>query len=186
MGQASESRSAGEHVVVQEASLAAERVGAPRPPKVHLAHVSLAAQDPPTLAEFYRGLFGMQVVGGGANGAAVFLASDPTEESHDLAFSRDAGLAHIAFKVASLADLISVYRTLRHQGAALQTQNHGVSLALYFRDPEGNLVEVYWSTGRTDFYLPVIRPLDLERPEAELLRLAEEQPSNRLEPAAIG
>lgn len=79
-----------------------------------------------------------------------------------------------------------VYRTLRQQEVGLQTQNHGVSLALYFRDPERNLVEVYWSTGRTDFYLPVIRPLDLERPEAELRRLAEEQPSNRLEPAENG
>jgi catechol 2,3-dioxygenase-like lactoylglutathione lyase family enzyme len=186
MRQSTESRSAAETVVTQGASLAAESVGAQRPPKVHLAHVSLAAQDPPTLAGFYQELFGMEVVGGGTNGAAVFLASDPAEESHDLAFSRDAGLAHIALKVATLADLITVYRTLQRQGVGLQTQNHGVSLALYFRDPEGNLVEVYWSTGRTDFYLPVIRPLDLERPEAELRRLAEEQPSNRIEPVEIG
>lgn len=150
-----------------------------RRPKVHVAHISLAATNPTQLAAFYRELFAMEVVGGGANGAAVFLASDPAEESHDIAFSRDAALAHIAFKVDALSDLIATYRALRSRGAWLQTQNHGVSLAVYFRDPEGNLVEVYWSTGRTDFYLPVIKPLDLDLPEAELLRLAREQPSNR-------
>jgi catechol-2,3-dioxygenase len=25
--------------------------------------------------------------------------------------------------------------------------NHGVSLSFYFDDPEGHLIEVYWSTG---------------------------------------
>lgn len=76
----------------------------------------------------------MEVVGG-ANGAAVFLASDPAEESHDLAFSRDAGLAHIALKVATLADLKTVCRRLRDQGAGLQTQDHGVLLAASPRYP---------------------------------------------------
>lgn len=148
-------------------------------PKAHIAHVALAARSPSALAAFYRELFAMQVVGGSANGAAVFLASEPAQESHDIAFARDPGLAHIAFRVDTLADLIATYRTLRARGGWMLAQNHGVSLAVYFRDPEGNPVEVYWSTGRTDFYLPVIRPLDLDMPEEELLRIAREQPSNQ-------
>lgn len=158
-----------------ESQPATER--APRP-KAHIAHVALPAKNPASLAAFYQELLAMEIVGGAENGAAVFLASDPAEESHDLAFSRDPGLAHIAFKVATLGELIALYRVLRARGTWLVAQNHGVSLAVYVRDPEGNLVELYWPTGRTDFYLPVIRPLDLDLPEAELLRLAREQPSN--------
>ncbi len=154
------------------------REGAASQPKAHIAHVALPAKDPASLAAFYQELFAMEVVGGAENGAAVFLASDPAEESHDLAFSRDPGLAHIAFKVATLGELIALYRVLRARETWLLTQNHGVSLAVYVRDPEGNLVELYWPTGRTDFYLPVIRPLDLDLPEAKLVRLVREQPSN--------
>lgn len=147
-------------------------------PKAHIGHISLTAQHPTALADFYQELFGMDVVGGSPNGATVFLASDPQAESHDLAFSRDPALAHIAFKVDTLTALVAGFRTLRACGIPVQSQCHGVSLALYFRDPEQNVIELYWPTGRLDFHLPVIRPLDLDQPEAELLLMVAALPSN--------
>lgn len=147
-------------------------------PKAHIGHISLTAQNPTALAAFYRDLFQMEVVGGSPNGATVFLASDPSAESHDLAFSRDPALAHIAFKVDTLTELVSAYRALRARGIPVLQQFHGVSLALYFRDPEQSAIELYWPTGRIDFHLPVIRPLDLDQPEEELLRMVATLPSN--------
>jgi hypothetical protein len=46
--------------------------------------------------------------------------------------------------------------------------NHGNALSLYFRDPEGNRLEVFWDT---PWYIsqPCIEPLDLSRPAAETL-----------------
>jgi catechol-2,3-dioxygenase len=168
-------------------SVAPEQTGAeptPMMPKARLGHISIVAQNPAAQAAFYQDLFGLQVVGGGANGAAVFLASYPEEESHDIVFGRDPALAHLAFKVESLADLQAAYRGLRARGLPVITQNHGVSLAAYFRDPEGNLIELYWPTGRTDFYLPVIRPLDLDLPEEQLRQIVRELPSNKRAGAA--
>ena len=150
-------------------------------PKAHIGHVSLPAQNPGLLAQVYQDLFAMDVVGGASNGAIVFLASDPQVESHDLAISRDPALAHTAFKVDTLADLVAGYRALRARGIPVVQQFHGVSLAVYFRDPEQNLIELYWPTGRSDFHLPVIRPLDLDQPEAELLRMVAALPPNTRE-----
>jgi catechol-2,3-dioxygenase len=46
--------------------------------------------------------------------------------------------------------------------------NHGNAIGCYFRDPEENVVEVYWHTGR-DWPQPYADPIDLSRSEEELL-----------------
>ena len=55
-------------------------------------HVGLYAKDPSAMAEFYRDVLGMQIVGGssadGPIGSTAFLSSRPEEESHEIAFSR--------------------------------------------------------------------------------------------------
>jgi catechol-2,3-dioxygenase len=47
--------------------------------------------------------------------------------------------------------------------------NHGASLAFYFDDPEGHLVEVYWPTG-VACRPPYADPIDLTRSEEALRR----------------
>jgi catechol-2,3-dioxygenase len=50
-------------------------------------------------------------------------------------------------KVATLADLRAVHRRIKERGLPIKVaHNHGCSLAFYFDDPEGNLIEVYWAT----------------------------------------
>ena len=51
--------------------------------------------------------------------------------------------------------------------------NHGVSLAFYFDDPEGNMIEIYWATG-LPYGQPYGHPIDLTLPEEELLRDVEQ------------
>jgi catechol-2,3-dioxygenase len=53
--------------------------------------------------------------------------------------------------------------------------NHGCSLSLYFHDPEGNMVEVFWATGqRTDG--PIAVPLDIDNLEAAAAEVLEGSP----------
>jgi catechol-2,3-dioxygenase len=76
-------------------------------------HVGLQAKDPAAAAEFYRDILGMQIVGGSGPehplGATAFLCSRPDEESHEIALFAKPENAHVAFKVASLADLKSLH-----------------------------------------------------------------------------
>jgi hypothetical protein len=54
---------------------------------IGLCHVGMYAKNPATLAEFYRDVMGMQIVGGSGvshpMGASAFLTSRPREESHE-------------------------------------------------------------------------------------------------------
>lgn len=58
-----------------------------------------------------------------------------------------AGLDHLAFTYASLADLARVYVSLRTERGEEAVQpiwavNHGPTTSLYYRDPDGNKVEL--------------------------------------------
>ncbi|MCF6114995.1 VOC family protein [Mesorhizobium muleiense] len=152
------------------------RATAPR--IVGLRHVGMVAENPAALARFYEDVLGLQVVGGSGEenpfGATAFLSSDPAEESHQIAIFTNPALRHIAFKVGTLADLRAAYTRIIDMGLPIKMAfNHGVSLAFYFDDPEGNLVEVYWATGMA-FDQPYGDPLDLALPE-EALRQEVEQ-----------
>jgi hypothetical protein len=43
-------------------------------------------------------------------------------------------------------------------------------LRLLFEDPDGNMIEVYWSTGDLSWKQPHVEPLDLSRPDEVLLK----------------
>jgi catechol 2,3-dioxygenase len=145
------------------------------PQVIGVRHVGLSARDPAALAAFYRDVLGLQVVGGSTAetsefGATAFLSSRPAEESHDLAIFADAAFKHTAFKVASLADLRAFYQRVIGRGVPVKMAfNHGASLAFYFDDPEGHLIEVYWPTGVASRQ-PHADPIDLTRSEEALRR----------------
>ena len=137
-------------------------------------HSGISANDPAALAEFYRDVLGMTITGGssadGPFGATAFLSSRPDEENHELAIFATPVFRHLAFKVASLADLRTVHREITARGIQTKlTFHHGCSLAFYFDDPEGNMIEVYWPTGLHNPQ-PYGDPLDLEASDADLLQ----------------
>jgi quercetin dioxygenase-like cupin family protein len=80
-------------------------------------------------------------------------------------------LAHIAFKVSSLAEFRSVHTRVVERNIQVKClANHGVSFAFYFDDPDGNMIEVYWPTGElSPKPQPQMRPLDLSQPDEALL-----------------
>ena len=158
------------------------------PQVIGVRHVGLSAREPSALAEFYRELLGLQVVptDTSALGATAFLSSHPAEGSLDLAFFANPAYQHTAFEVRSLADLRAFHQRVLGRGVPVKMAlNHGVSLSFYFGDPEGHLIEVYWSTG------VVCRPrhgdpIDLTLPEEALRRDVAELVARAGVPSATG
>jgi catechol 2,3-dioxygenase len=146
---------------------------------IGVRHVGWGVKDPVALAAFYREMMGMTVVrqtpADSPIGTTVFLSRHPgDEEDHDLVFFPNPMFAHTAFRVASLAELRTFYREMKERGVPIKmTMNHGLALSLYFEDPEGHMIEIYWLT-----HVPVHQnfyalPIDLDRPEEALLREVE-------------
>ena len=141
-----------------------------------VGHVALSARDPVTLAEFYRDVLGFQLVPTETSdlGENVFLSSHSADAAVNLALFGNPAFQHTAFEVRSLADLRAFHRRVLDRNVRVKLAlNHGVSLSFYFDDPEGHLIEVYWSTGVA--CLPRHGdPIDLTLPEEALRRDAVE------------
>ncbi|HEY6980272.1 VOC family protein [Reyranella sp.] len=53
------------------------------------------------------------------------------------------GLAHVAYSFADLGQLLSTYRRLKAAGIVpVRTINHGPTVSMYYKDPDGNQVEL--------------------------------------------
>jgi catechol-2,3-dioxygenase len=149
--------------------------GHPMTANVRLGHVALPAQNPGALAAFYHGLLGLEQTVQGALpnlGDFVFLSDNSNERQQTLTFMTRAEARHVAWEVESLAALQDVYAAAQAQGApVLLALDHGVTVSLILRDPEGSSFEVYWPTGRAAAGLQAA-PIDLalfEQPEEVLL-----------------
>ena len=77
----------------------------------------------------------------GANHRVAFLAvpglsDDPQKVGHN-------GLHHLAFEYGSFDDLMSSYKRLADEGTTPSfCLDHGMTVSLYYRDPEANYVEL--------------------------------------------
>ncbi len=68
--------------------------------------------------------------------SAPGLADDPDKSHHN-------GMHHSAFEYASFGDLMSSFERLREEGVLPAfCLDHGLTISLYYKDPEGNFVEL--------------------------------------------
>jgi catechol 2,3-dioxygenase len=151
------------------------------------SHAVLYVRDLAVMVDFYGAVLGFGVSDRGpidpANPAleVAFLTQVPTDH-HQLALVPVRGdgppttIDHMAFRVDSLAEVKAVAERLQADGRAtgLHAMNHGNAWSVYFRDPEGNGLEVFcdspWHVQQ-----PQGKPWDLGLTEAELRRQTEEQ-----------
>ena len=149
-------------------------------PKVTgLGHVGLYVKDMDKMADFYKDFLGLTLTDR-AGDRIVFFSANPEAEHHELALVKSdehhTDAQQVSFKCASLADLREFYkRVVDDKLEITQVVNHGVAFGCYFLDPEGNRIEVYWSTGK-DYPQPHGDPIDLSKSEAELLQILEDMP----------
>jgi catechol 2,3-dioxygenase len=77
------------------------------------------------------------------------------------------GLFHVAFEVDDRAGFVEAYDRLVDAGIPVAIVDHRISWAMYFSDPDGNGLEIYWDTrdqpGGVAIWEGRDRPLDLER-----------------------
>ena len=101
------------------------------------------------MIEWYKAVLGAQVLY--QNDFAAFLTYD--DEHHRIALfavpgliekpKRAAGLDHLAFFYSSLSDWITNYERLKALGITPSGSiHHGVTMSLYYRDPDNNGVEL--------------------------------------------
>ena len=120
----------------------------------HIGHVVLNVRDLERAVAFYGGVLGLREVGRLRGNMAFFSATG--KNHHDLgvqAVGSDAplpqsnavGLAHVALKIGDSLDRLRAARAdLERAGVAIEDiQDHRVSQSIYFKDPDGNLLELY-------------------------------------------
>jgi catechol 2,3-dioxygenase len=151
----------------------------PIPAGARIGHVHLKVADLERALGFYRDVLGFELTqryGGGA----VFLSAGGYHHHIGLNTWESAGgapppagttgLYHLAILYPSRADLADAVRRVLRAGVRLDgASDHGVSEAIYLRDPDGNGVELYWDRPSTawprsqDGALAMFsRPLDLD------------------------
>ena len=116
-----------------------------------LAHIVLRVRDLERSKVFYSEVLGLRHTGE-IPGVMAFLSAG--EDSHDLALLRlgpeapgpdpqRVGLYHFAYAVERPEDLEEAYRHLKEKGVPIVgSADHGVSMGIYFRDPDGNEIEL--------------------------------------------
>jgi catechol-2,3-dioxygenase len=145
-------------------------------PKVTgLGHVGLFVRDMPKMIDFYTNFLGLTLTDRGPDDRIVFLSANPASEHHEIALARSQDRhtdpQQLSFTCASLTDLKAFWQRIKDENLKVHhVTNHVNAFGCYFHDPEDNVVEVYWHTGR-DYPQPCGLPLDLDMSEEELLAM---------------
>jgi catechol 2,3-dioxygenase-like lactoylglutathione lyase family enzyme len=71
---------------------------------------------------------------------STFIALFPRKSADDRA--TESAISHLAFRAASHADFQSAQTELKARGISFEFQDHEVSHSIYFRDPDGFLLEI--------------------------------------------
>jgi len=154
-------------------------------PETRIGHVHLKVANIERSLGFYRDLLGFEITQWYGEDA-VFLSAGGYHHHIGLntwagrgvppAPQRAAGLFHLAILYPERRELAKALKTLSDAGYPIDgASDHGVSEALYLRDPDQNGVELYWDRRRDEWpydddgnLMMVTAPLDVKGLLAEL------------------
>ena len=131
-----------------------QTVSAPIDVGVRIGHVHLKVADLERALKFYCGILGFELQQKFGTQAAFISAGG---YHHHIGLNtwesaggsppppRSTGLYHVAILYPTRATLADAVRRVLAAGVELDgAADHGVSEAIYLRDPDGNGVELYW------------------------------------------
>jgi catechol-2,3-dioxygenase len=151
-------------------------------PALTFSHFGFFVRDIERMAEFYTRLLGFTISDRGQLGkvSLVFLTRDPREHHQIvLASGRPENLPfnainQISFRMQDFAGLREMYRAIQAEKGVSEIApvSHGNALSVYFRDPEGNRIELFVDT---PWYVdqPMRIPMDMSLPDDVLWKWAE-------------
>ena len=133
---------------------------------VALDHVNIFVRNADRSYRWYTDILGLYTQDifnfpGTERMRAAFLSCSP-DHAHDIALfevGEDApeqqkgqvGLNHVAWRMASLDDLKEMYQRLNDRAVPVLVADHTVSIGVYFSDPDGNGLEVYYELPRSQW-----------------------------------
>jgi len=151
-------------------------------PVAGLGHVGIYTDDLMKQRDFYTRVIGLSIADEDLDGRGMcFMSADPVSEHHEFVLmkgrvsSADTNtIQQISFKVPTIQDLRDYHKRLLDEDIKVERiVSHGNAFGMYFFDPEGNRVELYYKTG-----FPVPQPhgdlIDLTRSDDELIGDARE------------
>jgi len=139
----------------------AEDASAPLDTQVRIGHVHLKVANLERALGFYHGILGFEIMQRMGDSAAFLSAGG---YHHHIGLNTweseggrppapgTTGLYHVAILYPTRAALADALRRLTAAGIPLEgASDHGVSEALYLRDPDNNGVELYWDRPRAEW-----------------------------------
>jgi len=133
----------------------------PIDPRVEIGHVHLKVSDLQRALTFYCDVLGFELTQRYGTQAAFVSAGG---YHHHIGLntwdsrggspppSGTTGLYHFAIRYPTAESLGDALRRLRTAGIQLEgASDHGVSLALYLHDPDGNGLELYWDRPQAEW-----------------------------------
>jgi len=124
-----------------------------------VSHFEIRAHDQAVMEKFYTEVLGFIVSDRGVLNAGpmkgrelIFLSHSP-EEHHQIVLipsdvtDQGGGIGHVAFRVDTLDEVKSVFEKVRKlPHAKPEPVSHANTWSVYFRDPEGNRIEIFTQT----------------------------------------
>jgi catechol 2,3-dioxygenase-like lactoylglutathione lyase family enzyme len=155
-------------------------------PALTFSHFGFFVRDIDTMVEFYTRVLGFAISDRGeldtprGRLSFAFLTRDPREHHQivmatgrpdDLSFNT---INQISFRMEDFAGLREMYRAVQSEKAVSEIApvSHGNALSVYFRDPEGNRIELFVDT---PWYVdqPMRIPMDMSLSDEALWQWAE-------------
>ncbi len=127
----------------------------------YLGHVNIYVRNVEHSQQWYADVLGLHTYDF-IPGRAAFMAAD-LEQSHEVALMQvgddapgpqkgQVGLNHMAWMMHSLDDLKELYQRMQEKQVQIDhVSDHGISIGIYLRDPDGNGVEVSYELPRSEW-----------------------------------
>ena len=126
-----------------------------------LGHINMYVRNAERSRDWYEDLLGLHTYIF-ERGVAAFMSAD-LNVSHEIALTEvgenaplpqkeQIGLNHMAWYMESLDDLKELYHRIKEKNIDIErVADHGLSIGIYIRDPDGNGVEVSYEFPRAQW-----------------------------------
>ncbi len=142
-----------------------------------LGHVGLFVSDYDMMRDFYTRVLGFTITDEDRDRGMCFLSAHPEDEHHELLLARgrkvldgSPQIQQMSFHTDSIQALREFKAAFIQEGLTITAEvTHGNAASVYFNDPEGNRLEVYY-TIPVEWPQPFREPIDFSQDDEGVLK----------------